>query len=66
IMQSFPSLMATTAVSENTRVSLRFLGLAIFAMTAPMMKASMMQPTMHCNTTATTARGHSSVTLRKP
>ncbi|TRY94289.1 hypothetical protein DNTS_030376 [Danionella cerebrum] len=60
IMQSFPSLMATTATSENTSVSLRFLGLAILAITAPMMKASMMQPTMHCNTTAITARGQAS------
>ncbi|KAJ0015831.1 hypothetical protein NQD34_014121 [Periophthalmus magnuspinnatus] len=43
---SFPSRMAMTALWLNKRVSARFLGLAILAMMAPIIKQSMMQPTI--------------------
>ncbi|KAJ0000699.1 hypothetical protein NQD34_005719 [Periophthalmus magnuspinnatus] len=63
---SLPSLREMTAFLENMRVWFLFFGRAILAMMVPIIKDSMMQPTMHCTTTVITATGHSSVTQRQP
>lgn len=63
---SFPSRIAITALWLKSSVSARFLGLAIFAMMAPIIKASMMHPIIDWKTTMKTAAGHSSVTKRAP